>query len=339
MKITLQRWKSHTLAVFVCVLSCVFSCALLSALAPVRSLLAQSQSLQATGYITKPGAEKNIPITNVWVTLHRVGSDTSGPVDSVRTDSRGRYRLPFRPFGVNDAIYFTAVMYNGIAYFSPPIHTQNEDGDGDITVFDTTTGKVPIATRGHHIVIATPSKDGIRKVTEVFEVANDSFVTRVAGVGDSPASASWSTPLAAGALRPTILEGDLPADATKFTAERLFVYAPFAPGLKQVAYTYFLKDDAFPLAIPVEGETSVIEVLIEEGNATASGARLQQVAPVIIEGRQFMRYLGSEVPDKSVIGIAIPKREAEINPWFVAALTLVIGGAMVGTLVWAMRRR
>ncbi len=335
MKITLQRRQSYTLAVFVCALSC----ALLSILAPTQSIFAQSQPQQATGYITKPSAEKSIPIANAWVTLHRVGKDTSGPVDSVRTDSRGRYRLQFRPFGVSDAIYFTAVMYNGIAYFSAPIHTQNEDGDGDITVFDTTTGRVPIATRGHHIVIATPSKDGIRKVTEVFEVANDSFVTKVAAAGDSPEGASWSTPLVVGALRPTILEGDLPADATKFTAERLFVYAPFAPGLKQIAYTYFLKDDAFPLSIPVEGETSVIEVLVEEGNAAASGARLQQVAPVTIEGRQFMRYLGSEVPDKSVIGISIPKREAEINPWFVAALTLVIGGAMVGTLVWAMRRR
>jgi hypothetical protein len=304
-----------------------------------------------TGTIFKPTKDTTIGVPNVWVTLHRVGRDSAGPIDSVRTDAKGRYRMTYRPFGSPDAVYFTASVYHGIAYFSLPLgraqlNAASADnigfdelqGEGDITVFDTTSGPVPLSIRGRHLVVGTPNSAGERKITEVYEISNDSFVTKVA-VGDAPSGASWSAILPEGVQSPTLLEGDLPKEAVKFTDGRILVYSPFAPGLKQIAYTYTLKENAFPFSLPIEGETTVLEVLTEEFNARVSGARLQQVAPATIEGRQFRRYLASNVPANAVISVEVAEVERPINPLYVAILTLIIGGAMVGTLVWTMRRR
>jgi len=321
---------------------------------------AEKKSSQApvtvTGTVMKPTSDTVLGVPRVWVTLHRVGSDRAGPVDSVQTDANGKYRITYRPFGVESAVYFTASVYHGIAYFSAPVgrgdhasatNLPGEASDsahgppgeeGDITVFDTTSGPVRLSARGRHLVVSLPTPSGERKITEVFEIANDSFVTKVA-VGNAPEGAAWSALLPEGAQNPKVLEGDLSAEAVKFNNGRVFVYSPFAPGLKQVAYTYTLKGNAFPFSLPLEGETTVLEVLTEESNAKVSGARLKQVAPVTIEGRNFRRFLASDVPANSVVGIEVTEAERPINPIYVAILTLLIGGTMVGALVWTMRRR
>lgn len=84
---------------------------------------------------------------------------------------------------------------------------------------------------------------------------------------------------------------------------------------------------------------TILEVLIEEGSASASGGGLSQVAPVTLENRQFIRFIASDVPANSTIRIELPEQRSTIPPWAMVAITLIIGGGMVGTLVWAMRRK
>lgn len=327
---------------------------LLIALLPSAVLTAQKPLLRAEGHVMKPGPDSVIPVQGVWVTLHRVGRDSAGPVDSVRTDARGAYRLDFRPFGVENAIYFAATMYHGIAYFSAPIgmsgqgsgfdgpgNTDGSEGEeGDLMVFDTSSGPIPIAVRGRHVIIASPDSNRMRRITEVFEVANDSFVTRVAkGESDEHGDAVWSTPYLEAAVELTLMEGDISTEAVRFFNGRLLTFAPIAPGLKQIAFTYLLPDSIFPTGIPLESEVTILEVLIEEGSASASGGGLSQVAPVTLENRQFIRFIASDVPANSTIRIELPEQRSTIPPWAMVAITLIIGGGMVGTLVWAMRRK
>ena len=63
------------------------------------------------------------------VTLHRVGSDSSGPIDSVRSDVTGRYAFRFRRFGAPEAVYFAAAVYRGIAYFGAPLTAARSEGE------------------------------------------------------------------------------------------------------------------------------------------------------------------------------------------------------------------
>jgi hypothetical protein len=63
------------------------------------------------------------------------------------------------------------------------------------------------------------------------------------------------------------------------------------------------------------------------------------VAPVAIEGHEFRRYLAADVPANAVAVVSVPEVKKPPALLFVAALTLVIGGAMTITLARALRRR
>ena len=50
------------------------------------------------------------------VVLHQVGRTLQGPLDSTRTDQRGRFQFSFRPD--TSALYLLSVRHAGIEYFS-----------------------------------------------------------------------------------------------------------------------------------------------------------------------------------------------------------------------------
>jgi hypothetical protein len=297
------------------------------------------ESSSVSGRVVVPGGDSVVAVGNARVTLHRVGTDHAGPVDSTRTGANGVYHFSYKRTGANDAIYFVSSSHDGVAYFSHPLNPGRDSGDdGEIVVFDTTSRHVPMTVRGRHVIVSRPASDGTRTVTEVFEISNDSSVTRVAP-NDSPAAAVWSSIIPIGAIAPVVADGDIPAAAVQFASSRALVYAPFAPGMKQFAFHYDLPADAFPLKVPIEQSAVVLEVLVEDPTATVTGARLGAVAPVAIEGHEFHRYLAQDVPANAVAVISVPEVKKPPALLFVAGLTLLIGGAMTATLARALRRR
>ncbi len=300
---------------------------------------ADSAASRVIGRVVMPGGDSVIAVPHRWVTLHRVGSDHAGPIDSTHTDGRGQFTIDYQRTGDSTAIYFVSSSFGGVAYFTPPLHEGVTRGDDAvITVFDTTSRPVPMTVRGEHLVIGSLSPDGTRAVTEVFEVSNDSSVTRVAR-DDTPSGAAWSVLLPSGARSPRVVESDISAAAVRFAAGRVLVYSPLAPGLKQLAFTYALPASAFPLAFPIERNATGLEVLLEEKGAHATGAGLRQVQSVAVDGRDFDRYQAADVPARSVATITVPDPPASIGLGYVAALVLVVGGAMTAALALALRRR
>lgn len=312
--------------------------------APVGALLLPAgvgaqESSRVSGRVVKPGGDSVVAVADIWVTLHRVGTDHAGPLDSTHTSASGKYSFTYRRTGASDAIYFASSSHDGVAYFSHPLTAADDNGDdGEIVVFDTTSRPVPFTIRGRHLVVSRAAPDGLRTVTEVFEISNDSSVTRAAP-DESVASAVWSSIVPADASSPVVADGDIPAAAVRFAGSRVLVYAPFAPGMKQLAFHYDLPASAFPLHLPIEHSAVVFEVLIEDPTGTASGARLKAVAPVAIEGHEFRRYLAGDVPANAVVVINVPEPKQPPALLFVAGLTLVIGGAMTFALARALRRR
>jgi len=279
-----------------------------------------------------------IPVPGVWVTLHRVGTDASGPLDSARADVRGQYAFDFVRTGEEGAIYFVSASYSGIAYFTPPFHHSVTTGDeAEIAVFDTTSAPVPISVRGHHLIVSAVNANSTRSVTEVFEIANDSSVTRVVGPG--PAGAVWSTVLPAKASAFKVAHGDVPAGAIRFEDGHAHVLAPIAPGLKQIAFTYSVPASAFPLRFPITRPTQVLEVLIEEEKGNVTGALLKEVDPVSLEQRSFRRFLAADVPadEESLIDLPAATVDRGSNRAFLVALTVVIAGGMAFVLARALR--
>jgi len=289
----------------------------------------------------RPGTDRLEPVSGAWVVLHRVGPDSAGPIDSLRSDARGRYSFNYTRTGSSDAIYFVSASHDGIAYFTPPLAEGKVSGnDGEITVFDTTSGHVAMSLRGHHVVISAADANARRSIVEVYDLSNDSTLTRVAK-GETPAGATWQTHVVSGIGDFKVSQGDISAAAVSYANGVVSVFAPLAPGIKQLSFSYSLPAKSFPLKLPIETETGIYEILIEEKAGTVIAPHMKEMDPVTVDERNFRRFLGSDLPENSVavIDLPAPPPTHSIDPRFLVAITLVIGGTMVLALAQALRRR
>lgn len=280
------------------------------------------------------------PVSGIWVVLHRVGSDTAGPVDSARSQTDGSYRIRYRLSGLETAIYFVSADYAGIAYFSAPLREPVVRGEAaEIYVFDTTSAPIPVRVLGRHLVVSAPRADRHREIVEVYELANDTTVTRVTGGAAAPA---FSAILPERAVNFQAGQGDFSPGALVMQDGRMESHAPIAPGLKQLSFSYTLPADAFPLSVLIDRAVEVMEVLMEEPTADAQAPGLVEVSPVSIEQRTFRRFLAQQMPANAVITViapALPSRQ--LAPMYVKTIALIAGALMALSLLaaHAARRR
>ncbi|GAC1686174.1 MAG: hypothetical protein NVS9B3_04550 [Gemmatimonadaceae bacterium] len=281
-----------------------------------------------------------IPIGGIWVTLHRVGRDDAGPIDSVRTTAEGRFSLRYRTRGRADAIYFISATRGGVAYFSLPLRSPVVTGpDAELTVFDTTSSGVPLHVRGRHGIVGPArgeSGSGARDVTEVYEMSNDSSVTSVPRDTATPV---WTAIVPGEATGFEVRPSDIAPDAVTFSGGRLRLFAPLGPGLKQIAFSYRVPMRAFPLAIPVEGPTPVLEVLVDDVRAQVTGAQLGEVESAVIGGRRLRRFLVQDAPPAGVVRIELPPGGRSSRSVYVATVAIATLGVMLVTLSIVARRR
>jgi hypothetical protein len=187
--------------------------------------------------------------------------------------------------------------------------------------------------------VSAVDANALRSVVEVYDLSNDTSVTRVAA-GDQPAGATWQTHILPSATNFKVNQGDVPAQAVSFANGLVNVFAPIAPGMKQVSFSYMLPAKSFPLKLPLEKETGVYEILIEEKAGAVTGPHLKEVDPVTVDERNFRRFLATDMPENSLAVIDLPApAPRSIDPRFLVALTLVLGGSMILALAQALRRK
>ena len=279
------------------------------------------------------------PAAGTWVTLHRVGKDTAGPVDSMRTDAQGHYRFRWTPFGSSDGVYFASTTSGGIAYFTPPLkNVESRGDDAEITVFDTTSVRFQLTVKGRHLIVGKADTSQFRTVIEVFELSNDSLRTLVATDSTSPMP-TWSMSVPASARDVRANEGEISPDAFVAGSGRVSVYAPIAPGIKQVAFSYKVPNSSFPLLMRAEGGAVVFEVLLEEPQGFVTGKGFTNVAPVTLEGRNFRRFLSQDVQPNAELIIELPSSGAPARNLYIAGLLIAIGMLMMVVLMRSMQRR
>jgi hypothetical protein len=316
-----------------------------------RSACAQTDSAQAPvangpryvhGQVRKPlgagvgDSARPVPVPGEWVVLHRVGSDHAGPLDSVRTDARGGFTFHYTASGAPDALYFVSSRYRGIAYFSPPLRAARVSGDdADIIVYDTTTDASLLRLQGRHFVVSAP-RGSHREVVEIFDVLNGGTRTVVPRDSTTPV---WSMHLATEAESASVAPGDIALGAVTLRQGVVKVFAPIAPGARQLVLTYLLPASAFPWSQPIGDTVSVVEVLLEEPTATAEGARLALTQPASIDGRTFRRYVGQDVPASAVVRITVPDVTTSVRPVLQLVTALLLAAMIVALGAWIVRRR
>ncbi|MEP7087632.1 MAG: hypothetical protein ABI884_10025 [Gemmatimonadota bacterium] len=295
-------------------------------------------SATVDGRVMRPRVRALGPVGGAWVTIHRVASDSAGPIDSMRTAGDGRFHFRYMRHGRSDAVYFVSASYDGIAYFSRPLTTTRVTGDdAAIAVFDTTSIHFPLAIKGRHVIVSSPSVNGTREIVEAYEIANESDQTLVSPDDAHP---TWTAPIPAGVVTLQVGESDVSAAAITASGGRVRVTAPFAPGLKQLSFSYVVPQSLFPLHIPIEEPTTVLELLLEEPRAEARGANIKPQQPATIERRIFQRYLGADAPAGSSIEVRVPVITAAANVhiyWEIAAALAALMAA--GLAAWYARAR
>ena len=313
-----------------------------SLLSPDTSAAPDTGARSVIGRVVRPDSTDTSQVSGVpgiWVTLHRVGSDTAGPLDSMRTQAGGRYEFRYRHKGRADAIYFVSASYASIAYFSLPLLTPRVTGDSaEIIVYDTTSRNFPLTIRGRHVIVSAPNVDGSHDIVEVYEITNDSGITAISRDDAHP---TWTALLPPGAIGFSVGQSDISPRAVRASGGRVEVVAPMAPGLKQLSFSYRVPAKDFPLAIPMTRPVGVLEVLAEDPRAVVSGPKLKPAEAVTIEGRKFARYLGEDEPANAVLKVESPTvATASHQQRYLAILAIVLAALMLGALgIGLMRRR
>ena len=289
---------------------------------------------RASGVILRVTAQGERPLARQWVILHGIGSAGGRAIDSIRTVANGSFRLDYARDADSTTQYFVSTVYHGIAYVSGILPEDATPDQATLTVFDTTSTPIDLAVRGRHVLIFAPTDNPRRRVAEIYELSNDSTVTRIAREGGPPI---WSAGVPTGAEEFASGPELLSNEALTLANGRVTALAPVAPGLKRIAYTYALPASAFPLSIPVEHATDVFEVLIEDREGEVIGPGLEETAPSNIEGRMFRRFVAQGMAPPSVVTVRVPAAPSP-PPETNKPLVAVLGIVMIGALAIALRR-
>lgn len=276
-------------------------------------------------------------VANLWVVLHRVGPDHAGPLDSTRTGADGGFHFGYKTSGSPDAVYFVSASYGGVAYFTAPMKADVVKGDdATIAVFDTAAAPGVVKVGGRHLIVGAAQPDGRRPIGEVYDLQNDSTITVVT---------HDSTPLFVAHLPPGALNfrlnenGDIGPGAVTRHGSEVGLFAPISPGVRQLAFTYELAADAFPLTVPLERPVGVLELLVQETAARVDAPGLRELAPVSTEGRTFRRFLAQDVAANGVVRIDAPAADRGSRTRTIAIVASVLGALMLVAGIVAVRRR
>jgi hypothetical protein len=290
-------------------------------------------SLVVRGHVVRQAIAGPVPMPGIVVTLHRIGPNAAGAVDSLRTDRSGEFA--FRFVADSASMYLATSRHAGIAYFAPPTRLGDATGEAEIVVFDTTGTVLPLRVSGRHIVVSAPNAAGARELVEVYEIQNDTIVTVVSTAPDRP---TFRTRLPAGARNVRATQGDFTGGAVTILGTTAQVMAPIAPGVRQLVLTYELEAGVFPLTLALDVPAEILEVLLEEQVGRVDGGALQSQGVVTVEGRDFVRYLGRDVRAGAPVSIVVPDRGAarSLPGW---APGMVLGFLSLAVVALALRRR
>lgn len=303
--------------------------------APANALESPAQPTRGSvnGQILRITADGERPVAQQWVIVHGIGGSGGRALDSVRTAADGSFRLTY-PRTDSTAQFFVSTVHHGIAYVSGVLPPDAGADEATISVFDTTSAPIPLVVRGRHVLVFAPADNPQRRVAEIYELSNDSTVTRVTRDGQAPI---WSATVPDGLEEFSSGPELMSNESIRLEQGRVAAYAPVAPGLKRIAFTYALAPAAFPARFPIDHPTDVFEILIEDREAVVEGAGLEETAPANIEGRVFRRFQAQSVGPPTMVTVSVPRAPAAPRGTnFV--LVVAVGVVAVAALAFALRR-
>ncbi|MFN2572056.1 MAG: hypothetical protein ABR537_10675 [Gemmatimonadales bacterium] len=293
------------------------------------------QTVSVSGRVLRGGRD-TVPLANTSVVLHRVTRDSAGPVDSVRSDSRGRYRIELTPD--SSGVYVVSAWYDSLAYFSLPLNVAGRPAVHveDIIAFSTSTQGPPIRLARRLATVASAREDGGREVLEILELENTGQTTRITRDTLVP---TWAGKIPAAAAQFRGGQGDISPEAMVLRHDSVFVLGPIPPGpAKQLSYSYSIAAGTRALVIPIDQATVELNLLVEDTAAAVTAPKLESLGVQELEQRRFAAYRAGPLAAGDNVEIRLPAgkfRAQTLLPYIIALLA----AAMVIALVWALRKK
>ena len=91
--------------------------------------------------------------------------------------------------------------------------------------------------------------------------------------------------------------------------------------------------------MPSLAATGVLEVLVEDAQGSATGAKLKKMASVNLEGRPFRRFLAQDAPANAVVTVLAPTQVGAAFSTRMAIVIIAIGAAMLAGLGASLMRK
>jgi hypothetical protein len=297
-----------------------------------------AQRVSVSGRVLRGGSD-TVPLPHSWVVLHQVTRDGGGggPVDSVRSDARGRYRLAL-PRPDSTSVYVVSAWFDSLAYFSLPLNVVGRPAVHveDIMTFRTSTSGPPLRLTRRLATVAAAREDGTREVLEILEIENSGLTTRITRDTLVP---TWAGQLPAGAGQFRGGQGDISPDAMAFRNDSVYVLGPIPPGpVKQLSYAYSLPAGTRLLALPIDQATTEVNLLIEDTAAVVRAPQLDSLGVQELEQRRFAAYRAGPLEAGARVEIELPStgfRAQALLPYVIG----VVAAGMFAALVWALRKR
>jgi len=283
------------------------------------------------------GGRDTVPLANAWVVLHKITRETGAPVDSVRSDARGRYRIQLRQPD-SGSVYVVSAWFDSLAYFSLPLNVIDRPAVHveDIMTFPTSASGPPLRLARRLATVAAAHDDGTREVLEILELENPGVTTRITKDTLAPTWAG-AVPRNAGQFKGG--QGDISPEAMVFKHDSIYVLGPIPPGpVKQLSYGYSLPAGTRTLAIPIDQATTELNLLIEDTAAVVHAPKLDALGVSELEQRRFAAYRAGPLAPGDRVEIVLPAtgfRAQVLLPYVIALLA----AGMVVALVWALRKR
>jgi hypothetical protein len=294
-----------------------------------RELRAQQPAI-AAGQVLRAGQDTT-PVPGLQVVLHRVGPSVQGPIDSLATGPRGEFRFRYRVD--SGAVYLFSAGYRGIEYFSSPLKSTPGSLDtGLVLLVSDTSSRAAVEVISRHIVVSKPAADGTRAVLEIVVLQNPGHDTRIAPDDQHPV---WFSRLPTGALNFRVGEGDLSSDAFTQHGDSVALFAPVAPGEKQVLYAYQLPVNPGTVTFPIDQRVGTLTILLEEFDRRVVGDSMVRGDSEAVEGRSFRQWDGAAAAG-SRIRISYP---GSVTAWLPPLLLGLAALVLIGFTVLTLRRR
>ena len=306
-------------------------------------LLAPAAPAQTAGPLTLAGhalrvtlGGDSVPFAGAWIVAHHVDAERQGPVDSVRSDAGGRFRLVV-PKPDTAGMYVVSTRYRDIGYFGAPVTVADRAGVAAmvLAVYDTSTQGPALTVLLRHLVLTSPDADGSHRVLDIFEVHNAGTTTRVSADSNG---ATWRARLPSGIADFVLGESDISPAAVRREGDEMLVGAPFPPGDKQVLATYTLPRGARELRIPIDQPTARLDLLVEDSTSSADGAGVQAGPPLEIQGRRFRRFGAERLAAGAVVTLHLAPT-ADAGRRFTWLIVVAAGLALGAGIVLLVRRR